>query len=200
MPVEYGTPATAGGVAACAACGEPITDVYFEANGKVVCPRCREAVAASQTGGSGVGRFVQATVLGTLGGLAGAVVWWAVRNLIGWQIGLIAILVGFLAGGGVRKGSQGRGGVGYQILAVLITYLCIAANYVPDFVRMGFARGGPALFVWADAVITAIALPFLRGVSGVLGLVIIGFALYQAWMMNKANPLAFNGPYRLAAA
>src|SRR5215213_6589901 len=36
------------GVTVCAACGEPISDAYFEAAGKVVCPACRNAVLASQ--------------------------------------------------------------------------------------------------------------------------------------------------------
>ena len=35
-------------VTVCAACHEPIADVYFEGNGKVVCPRCRDAVLAAQ--------------------------------------------------------------------------------------------------------------------------------------------------------
>src|SRR5688572_27384369 len=42
------------GVTVCAACTEPIADVYYEANGKVVCPACRDAVEASPAHGSGI--------------------------------------------------------------------------------------------------------------------------------------------------
>ena len=200
VPVEYGTPATAGGVAACAACGEPITDVYFEANGKVVCPRCREAVAASRTGGSAVGRLLKATAFGVGAGIGGALIWYLVRRMTGYEVGLIAILVGLMVGGGVKAGSNGRGGIGYQLVAVLLTYLAIASNYIPDI--LAELRGteiaeNPVALVIVTAI-TAVAAPFLGGISNILGLLIIGFALFQAWGMNKANPVVFNGPYRLA--
>ena len=202
MPVEYGTPATAGGIAACAACAEPITDVYFEANGKVVCPRCREAVAASRAGGSAFGRLLKATLYGIGAGIGGALIWYAVRRMTGYEVGLIAILVGLMVGGGVKAGSKGRGGVGYQLVAVLLTYLAIASNYIPDIVaglRGTEIADNPVALVIVTAITTVIA-PFLGGVSNIIGLLIIGFALYQAWVMNKANPLTFNGPYRLAPA
>jgi len=37
--------------------------------------------------------------------------------------------------------------------------------------------------------------PFLAGFENILGLVIIGFALFQAWKMNRRAPLAISGPY-----
>ena len=199
-PVEYRGPVPPPGVTACAACGEPITDAYFEANGKVVCPRCRDAVLTADASGNPFARFVKATCLGILGGLVGAAIWWAVRYFLHLQAGLIAILVGLLVGGGVRMGSQNRGGAGYQVLAVLLTYLSIAANYLPDLLVMGFDRGDPTPVVIISAVINALAQPFLRGMTGIIGLLIIGFALYQAWVMNKPARLNFNGPYRLATA
>ena len=52
--------------------------------------------------------------------------------MTGYEIGLIAIQVGFLVGGAVRAGSEGRGGRGYQVLAVLLIYISICANYMPD--------------------------------------------------------------------
>jgi hypothetical protein len=68
-------------------------------------------------------------------GLLGAVIWFTIRRVAHLEIGLVAILVGFMVGKAVRRGSGGRGGVGYQVLAVLITYSCIAANYMPDIVE-----------------------------------------------------------------
>jgi len=47
----------------------------------------------------------------------------------------VAVLVGVMVGKAVRKGSGGRGGRGYQVLAVVLTYCCIAANYVPDVIQ-----------------------------------------------------------------
>jgi hypothetical protein len=36
--------------------------------------------------------------------------------------------------------------------------------------------------------------------GGIIGLLITGFALWEAWQINKASKLTFNGPYRLANA
>ena len=189
------------GVTACAACGEPITDAYYEGNGKIVCPRCRDAVLASHAGGSGIARLLKATVFGIGAGIVGAAIWYGVRAGTGYEVGLIAILVGILVGGAIKAGSQGRGGIGYQLLAVVLTYLSIAANYVPDIVSAlrseGEIGGNPIALVIITAVM-AVSAPFLGGIKNIIGLLIIGFALYQAWVINKPNRIAFNGPYRLA--
>lgn len=192
-----GTP----GVTVCGACNEPITDTYYEANGKVVCPRCREAVMASQTGGSRTGRFLRATVYGVFAGIVGAAIWYGVRAGTGYEVGLIAILVGFLVGGAVKAGAKGRGGVGYQLLAVGLTYLSIAANYAPDIVQALRAQPDATNNIVAIVIITviyALAAPFFGGFENIIGLLIIGFALFQAWVINKSGRITFNGPYRLA--
>jgi hypothetical protein len=46
----------------------------------------------------------------------------------------------------------------------------------------------------------AAAAPFLAGFENVIGLVIIGFALYQAWQMNRRVPMTINGPYAVGRA
>ena len=66
--------------------------------------------------------------------LIGCGIWYAVRALTGYEVGLIAIIVGLLVGGAVRKGSKRRGGRLYQTLAVLLTYASIVSTYVPDIV------------------------------------------------------------------
>ena len=200
VPVDSQTPVPPPGVTACAACGEPIADGYFEANGKVVCPRCRDAVLAAQAGGSGLVRLVKATFFGVLAGIVGATIWWAVRHFTGYEVGLIAVVVGLMVGGAVKAGSQGRGGIGYQLVAVLLTYLAIAANYAPDVVRelRESEIGSNPIALAIATVIFSVAAPFLGGVSNIIGWLIIGFALYEAWVMNKPSRLSFNGPYRLA--
>ena len=77
--------------------------------------------------------------MGLLAGLAGAALWYAVRRTTGFEIGLIAIVVGLMVGVAVRKGSKGRGGWFYQTLAVVLTYGCICAQYMPDIVQ-GFVQ------------------------------------------------------------
>jgi hypothetical protein len=191
------------GVTVCAACGEPIADVYFEARGKVVCPRCRDAVVAQQSAGSPAARMLKATLYGIGAGAVGAAIWYGVRAATGYEIGLIAVVVGVLVGGAVKAGSGGRGGVAYQLLAVLLTYLAIAANYAPDVVaalRQNDDVGGHAVATVITATVLSLIAPFLGGLKNILGLLIIGFALYEAWVINRPRRLTFNGPYRLGIA
>ena len=42
-----------------------------------------------------------------------------------------------------------------------------------------------------------LALPFLAGLENFLGLLIIGFGLWQAWSMNRKEPFDAAGPFRL---
>jgi hypothetical protein len=44
----------------------------------------------------------------------------------------------------------------------------------------------------------ACAVPFLRGIDGLMGLVIIGLGVYEAWKLTAAKPLNIVGPIELA--
>jgi hypothetical protein len=46
----------------------------------------------------------------------------------------------------------------------------------------------------------AMALPFLAGLENLMGIAIIGFALYEAWKLNRAQPLVVAGPFDATAA
>jgi len=68
-----------------------------------------------------------------------------VRVATGYEVGIIAIVVGVMVGGAVRKGSHARGGWLYQGLAMFLTYAAIVSTYVPE-VAKGVLAGinGPA--------------------------------------------------------
>jgi hypothetical protein len=46
----------------------------------------------------------------------------------------------------------------------------------------------------------ACAAPFLAGVQNLMGLVIIGIGMYEAWKLNKRVPLVISGPHAIAPA
>src|SRR5687768_9121751 len=83
------TTAAPPGVTTCAACQNPLTGNYYAAGEHVFCPPCRDQILASMTGGSAARRFLRAVVFGVLAGLVGALLWFAVRKLTGYEIGLI---------------------------------------------------------------------------------------------------------------
>jgi hypothetical protein len=120
---------------ACAECGQPLHDVYYEVSGRVLCERCRRAAEATWAVGSSAGRFGKAVVFGIAAAAAGSALYYGVLALTGYEFGLIAIVVGFLVGAAVKKGSHGRGGWKYQTLAMFLTYTSIVSSYVPLIIR-----------------------------------------------------------------
>src|SRR6187431_3334576 len=103
----------------CAACQRAIPDVYFEAAGRIFCEPCRNAVMTSLEGGSSASRLVKALLFGSGAAAVSAVVWYGITELTGYQLGIVAIAVGFAVGFAVRAGSEQRGGWAYQAIAVL---------------------------------------------------------------------------------
>ena len=147
----------------CRACGRTIDDAYFEVNSLVVCGTCRDTLVQRFMGGSGLVRFARALVLGTLAALAGSAIYFGVLLLTGYDVALIAILVGFMVGAAVRKGARHRGGLAYQVLAVVLTYTAIVSSYVTVGIvqlRSGEARRCPGRPRWREGP---------RGRSGACG-------------------------------
>lgn len=249
----------AGSDASCAVCNERLAGSYFEINGVMVCEPCRAKVGNAAGQGSRAGRLFRALAGGLGAAVLGAGIYYAVLAITNYEIGLIAIVVGFLVGGAVRWGSYGRGGWGYQALAMTLTYVAIVSTYVPFLFKAAAEQGskataassteapvakastadapaqaagasasatspaapvkpgdspsaGPAvkgeppmslgkfLFSLVTMVGIVLALPFLAGFENFMGWLIIGFAVYQAWKMNRARRLVVTGPFRLAPA
>lgn len=232
----------------CAGCKQPIGQTYYAVGDKLVCPRCQQQLTGGAAAGSKYGRLAKATALGLGGAIVGTLIWYAVRRVTGYEIGLIAVVVGLVVGGAVRAGSGGRGGPGYQVLAILLTYFAISANYMPDLIQ-GFverykndktvvhsapgaarhqatgagistspdatgsgaaaqpARTPPNLgraivavgILIGLALVLMLVVPVLVGIHNPIGLLIMAFALYEAWKINARRKLPISGPYSLGA-
>jgi hypothetical protein len=129
------------GVPTCKECSQPIADRYYEVLGVTVCERCRTALAAKFSGSSSTRQLARAALYGTGAAALGAALYYAVREITGLEIGIIAIAVGWLVGRAVQRGGASGGGWKYQALAVGLTYLAIASTYVPLVVKeFGSAR------------------------------------------------------------
>ncbi len=223
----------------CAACKQPITDSYYQLVGSILCERCHGQIQSHLAGRSGMLRFAKASVFGFGAAIAGFAIYYGIMKLSGLEIGLISILVGFMVGGAVHKGSEGRGGWLYQLLAVFFTYSAICASYagvhlVPAIMERVDRKQPPVVEAVAkpgedneakadpdpDAVLkpaaeplTAAALsvafvyllgflyafPVILGFQQPIGLLIIGFAIWQAWKLNRRVPLVITGPYSVGS-
>lgn len=259
---DFGTAAS--GVS-CALCKEPLAGSYFEINGHMTCPPCRAKIGNAADQGSRASRLFRALAGGLGAAVLGAGIYYAVLAITNYEIGLIAIVVGFLVGGAVRWGSYHRGGWAYQALAMTLTYVAIVSTYVPFLFKAAAEQGrkasaassteapvakastasapaqtgaasasasspaapakagdsshaatatkagsaanaeptmslGKFLFSLVVMVGIVLALPFLAGFENFMGWLIIGFAVYQAWKMNRRRQLVVTGPFRLAPA
>src|SRR5512143_2880193 len=118
---------------ACAVCQDPIAEQYYTIAGRTTCTGCHAAVQNSLAQqGTPASRFFAALGWGGGAALLGAAIYYGIRAATGYELGFIAIVVGVLVGKGVARGSRLRGGVGYQLLAVSLTYLAIALTYLPE--------------------------------------------------------------------
>lgn len=238
----------------CASCQAAITTHYYQVNGAIACGKCRHAAEQTLLGGSRGGRVSRALGLGVLAAIAGAAVYYAILAATGYEIGLVSIAVGWMVGHAVLRGSNGRGGRAYQLLAIGLTYAAIVSTYIP-FIVKGFnesqvaaladstaATAAPAApaateaaaptiasatpaavpapatgtqpsdsaavasFSVGSALIGIVVLfafaavsPILAGFENILGMLIIGFALWEAWRINRRATLEVSGPYKVGA-
>ena len=127
---EFETAAQAGLV--CRVCNQPISDAYYEVNQSVVCDQCRQALEERFQGKSGGSvRFLRAILFGGLAAIGGGILLYAFGALTGLSVGIVSIFVGHFVGRAVFKGSDSRGGLRYQFLAVFLTYSAVACSYLP---------------------------------------------------------------------
>jgi hypothetical protein len=218
----------------CAFCQQPILGSYFQINEATGCEACRYKIeAAAADPGSGIGRFARAAGAGLATAIGGAVLYYAISALTGYEFGLIAIVVGVAVGRAVRWGSKGRGGWRYQALAMSLTYFAIVATYIPPIIKAireqpaetaatsttgaaspaaSSAPAAPApaaegadrplsfggvLLAFTLLLAFACAAPFLGGVQNIMGIIIIGIGIYEAWKTNRRVPLVVSGPHAI---
>ncbi len=206
LQFDHAEYAAAPPVSACAACGQRLWDVYYDVNGRALCEKCKTDVELAREQGSGFARFLRALIYGVGAGAVGAGIWYGIRALThGWEFSLIAVIVGLMVGTAVKVGSSGRGGWLYQSLAVFLTYTAIVGTYIPVIVQglhqpLGSRSLLERIVLGVLIVAFAFVAPFLGGFQNILGLLIIGFGLWEAWKINRATPLTISGPFRVGAA
>ncbi len=180
---------------ACIGCHQPIAGDYYDVNGQAFCPACRTALVQAHGASPGAAAFVRALVAGLGAGAVGSTLHYLIYRLTGYQLGLVAIAVGFLVGRAVRWGTGGRGGVLYQVLAVCITYAAIAFSFLPYVVERNETLGLADLPLLIPFML---AVPVQIGISSPFLFVIFGIGLWEAWRFTAPVTLAITGPFRAA--
>ena len=117
---------------ACLVCRQPLRGEYFEVNGNPTCGPCHASLVQHFTGPISWRTWGRVLLRGGGMALLGTIIYFAVLKLTGYELGLIAVVVGVLVGNGVRKASGQRGGWKLQAAAMALTYASIVASYMPS--------------------------------------------------------------------
>lgn len=185
----------------CTLCGQRVVHEFFRCNAQPLCAACA-AKLKSQGLPKVPGAFGRAFGLGLGAAILGAALWFGIRALTGYDLGIVGVAVGWFVGAAVRRGAGARGGWLYQTLAIVLVYLAIASTYVPEimheFAQPSAENAGepvPALVGFVIACVLALIAPFF---TGIFGIIILGIAVYEAWKMNTRPELVVEGPLPLA--
>jgi hypothetical protein len=74
-----------------------------------------------------------------------------------------------------------------------------AAPAVPPATRVETIDVGQLAMGVGALLLVAVSIPFLGGFQNLMGLLIIGIALWQAWKINARSKLTISGPFTVAA-
>lgn len=185
----------------CASCKLPLTKVYFAVNGIQLCTQCKQMVLQQLEGGSKLERVLRSVGVGLGAALAGAAVWWGIRKATGYELALISIGIGMVVGRGIRWGNRRRGGLGYQLLAVALTYLSISFNYLPDLIEAVTDKGNEVhLFGGIFLAAFSLSMPVRIAFESPISILIIGFGLWEAFKSNRPRVIHVEGPLQVATA
>jgi hypothetical protein len=213
----------------CAMCQRALTDEYFDVNGQSVCDGCRTQLEQLAQTPRGWGMFAKAGLFGLVAAILGAILYYAVIAITDFEIGIVAIAIGFMVGWAIRKATANRGGRRYQVLALVLTYWAVGLAYTPlTFQQLAEADKKEQAQTSSEAPAptaaespdeaTAVSIPMVLAIlvgfslalpvlvvfgslpGGLLSALIIGIGMRQAWQMTGVPPLQISGPYRIAAA
>ena len=199
----------------CAACKLPLQSEYFKVQNHVICPACAAKIEAGRQAPKPI-PWARAVVYGAGAALAGCILY-AIVLMMGVQIGIVALLVGYMVGKAIRRATYGVGGRPQQILAVALTYFAISTSCILVMIyEVGKqAKNKPKAEVSAPVqpakpvispakaigglLVLATISPFLElfssPVGGLISLFILFIGLQRAWALTARHDILVTGPY-----
>jgi hypothetical protein len=181
----------------CASCHAAISGRYFTVNEKTVCPNCAQQVQSELE--RPTRKRGAPLLLGSLAAAAGSLLYYAIAALTGYELGIIAIVIGIGVGKAVRRGAGLNGHWTVRALAVSLTWLSIASTTVPAILdAMGPDATGPSAL--AIALCLGALSPFLLLAEGqFMSVIILAIGLWEGWRYSAAPRVSLQGPFRVGA-
>lgn len=157
-----------------------------------VCDRCKRRIDAELGAPIPTGRMALACLAGFGVAVVGAALWAGVQAATGYQLGIVAIAVGWGVATAMRKIS-GQGSRLLQVAAVFLVYVSISLAMIPEVAQ----SAGEGVVGWIVAVPLSFAMPFLMwsgGISAALWYLIVFFGFQRAWTGLSPARIHFTGP------
>jgi hypothetical protein len=209
----------------CKRCNRLMHDEYFASAGNILCRPCAEQFGAGG-GGMDFWRALAygagAAVLGTILWFVIMKVFDGEYGIVAIAVGLFvgfAVRKGSLGRGGPKYQALA---MALTYISITSSYVPLVIQGVAEAGKENVAKQGdqqaeaqpakptPAehdknehisavqwLLFFAMVFGFAFAAPFIGGISNIMGIIIIGIALYEAWKINRKVPVA--GPFRIGA-
>ncbi len=151
---------------------------------------------AGEEGFSG-GALVPAILGGLLAAIIGGAVWGGIAIYTGYEVGYVALGVGFLCGMGVVLFTGGKKGMPLQVIAIVASVLGIVigkyGTYHHDYQQWLIEEGHPAATVEQYGLFSGNMMQvFAENLSGMMSgfdLLWVVIAVYVAWSIPKASGL-----------
>jgi len=182
----------------CASCGNPIPagrEVVFAGQGKnatsiTVCANCASALEQALQAETSGANIVGAVLFGLGCALIAALVWYGVVVISNYQLGIVAVLIGWLVGQATMLGARRKRGLAVQVISVLSTAIAMLLSeylIVRHFVVQSLAEEGytniPLLLP-----VTLIVQLIIDGIKAdPMTLLFWGIALWEALKIPQAR-------------
>lgn len=191
-----GIAAAAAAGTTCALCGVPVGDGAPLAGGQPVCPSCASNVRQELEAERGMGTFPVALAVGAAGAAIGAAVWAAIVVLTNFEVGYVAVGVGFLAGVGVKFGAGKARNQMLQVAAALLAVggLVLAKYFIfAHFVSQIVLEDGGGTIGWFDPGLIQAFPGALMEISSPFDILWIVLAVSAAYRVPAPSGITFTG-------
>jgi len=127
--------------------------------------------------------FLMATIAGSLAALVGAVVWAGITVATGYQIGIVAIAVGFLVATAIRVAGKGLTSKFSLLGAVLALFGCVIGNLFTIF-YLGANESGMSMMELLRLIDFSMIPALMIDTSSAMDLVFYAIALYEGYQLS----------------
>jgi hypothetical protein len=125
----------------CAACNSTVRTWYYDVEGAPHCAGCKQKAERNSGAVRDWGLTLRASVFGLGAAIAGALIYFGVIAITQFEIGIVALLIGWMVGWALRKGAGGRGGRRLQVIGAALTYFAVALAYLPLVIKADIDGG-----------------------------------------------------------